>query len=64
MVKLLTITLAAIMLSGCYAAYPVKLAADKVCDASESKQKVLAEEFDKATHPHQIRVKCYTQVGK
>ena len=64
MIKPITITLAAIMLSGCYAAYPVKLAADKVCEASDSKQDVLKEEFDKATHPHQIRVKCYTQVGK
>ena len=50
-----------ITLSGCAAWTPVKYAANKVCDASPSRQAVLAEEFDKATFPHSIRVNCDVQ---
>ena len=48
-------------LSGCAAWTPVKYAANKVCDASPTRQAVLAEEFDKATFPHEIRVHCDVQ---
>ena len=50
-----------ITLSGCAAWTPVKYAANKVCDASPSRQAALAEEFDKATFPHEIRVHCDVQ---
>ena len=50
-----------ITLSGCAAWTPVKYAADKVCDASPARQAVLAEEFDKGTFPHSIRVHCDVQ---
>ena len=58
MIKLATVALAAVMLSGCYAAYPVKYAADKICDATKSEKSVLKEKFDAATEPHKIRVFC------
>lgn len=48
-------------LSGCAAWTPVKYAANKVCEASPVRQAVLAEEFDKATFPHSIRVHCDVQ---
>lgn len=50
-----------ITLSGCAAWTPVKYAANKVCDASPIRQSVLAEEFDKATFPHTLRVHCDVQ---
>ena len=50
-----------ITLSGCAAWTPVKYAANKVCDASPTRQAVLAEEFDKATFPHSVRVNCDVQ---
>lgn len=50
-----------ITLSGCAAWTPVKYAANKVCDASPTRQAVLAEEFDRATFPHSIRVHCDVQ---
>ena len=56
------ITLALLVtLAGCAAWTPVKYAANKVCDASPTRQAVLAEEFDKATFPHSIRVHCHAQ---
>lgn len=57
---LITLTLL-IILSGCAAWTPVKYAADRVCDASPNRQAVMAEEFDSATFPHQIRVHCDAQ---
>lgn len=58
MVKLITLTLAAATLSGCYAAYPVKFMADKICGATDAEKSVLKEKFDAATEPHKIRVFC------
>ena len=52
---LLTIVAA---LTGCYAAYPIKMAVDKVCDATDAEKAVLAEKFDAATMPHAVRVRC------
>lgn len=48
-------------LAGCAAWTPVKYAANKVCDASPTRQAALAEEFDKATFPHSIRINCHAQ---
>lgn len=48
-------------LTGCAAWTPVKYATNKVCDASPGRQAVLAEEFDKATFPHSIRINCHAQ---
>lgn len=56
----ITLTLV-LTLTGCAAWTPVKYAADKVCDASPARQAVLAEEFDKGTFPHSIRVHCDAQ---
>ena len=59
------IVLSAVILSGCATAWmPVSYAADKVCNASPSQQEVLAEAFDSGTHPHTVRVHCYSQVSE
>ena len=50
-----------ITMAGCAAWTPVKYAANKICDASPGRQATLAEEFDKATFPHEIRVHCDAQ---
>jgi hypothetical protein len=62
--KLLGLSLVAVFLSGCVAYTPVKFAADKVCEATDKQQAVMAESFDKATFPHEVRVKCYVQTDK
>lgn len=59
--KLIATFALVLTLSGCAAWTPVKYAADKVCDASPARQALLAEEFDKATFPHQLRVHCNAQ---
>ena len=59
--KLIATLVLLITMTGCAAWTPVKYAADKVCDASPSRQAVLAEEFDRATFPHSIRVHCDVQ---
>ena len=59
--KLIATLALTLTLAGCAAWTPVKYAANKVCDASPSRQAVLAEEFDKATFPHEIRVNCHAQ---
>ena len=48
-------------LSGCTALTPVKYAANQVCGASNERKQELAEEFDKATFPHSIRINCHAQ---
>lgn len=59
--KILIALLLLITLTGCAAWPPVKYAANKVCDASSARQAILAEEFDRATFPHSIRVRCAVQ---
>ena len=61
MFKLITTLALTLTLAGCAAWTPVKYAANKVCDASPSRQAILAEAFDKATFPHSIRVHCDIQ---
>ena len=60
-IKLISTLLFVLLLAGCAAWTPVKYAANKVCDASPARQAVLAEEFDKGTFPHSIRVHCDAQ---
>ena len=63
MVKLLLVPILALtMLSGCIAYKPVKIAVDEVCESSDVRKAVLAEEFDKATKPHKLRVHCYADL--
>lgn len=50
-----------ITLTGCAALTPVKYAANQVCGASGERKEELAEEFDKATFPHEIRINCHAQ---
>ena len=50
-----------ITLTGCAAWTPIKYIPNKVCDASPSRQDVLAKGFDKATFPHTVRVHCNVQ---
>lgn len=56
---ILGVLLASSLLTGCIAYKPVKYAVDEVCESSDSRKVVLAEEFDKATFPHKLRVQCY-----
>lgn len=62
--KTLTALALLTILTGCAAWTPVKYAANKVCEASPARQAVLAEEFDKATFPHSIRVNCHAQENR
>lgn len=65
MVKLILLPILAVsILSGCIAYKPVKLAVDEVCEASDVRKAVLAEEFDKATFPHKLRVQCAVSDGQ
>ena len=50
-----------VTLTGCTALTPVKYAANQVCGASSERKKELAEEFDKATFPHTLRINCHVQ---
>ena len=61
---LLLLPILAISLSGSIAYLPVKVAVTKVCDATDAQKGVLAEQFDKATFPHRVRVECYLPKGK
>ena len=53
-----------IVLTGCTALTPVKYAANQVCGASNERKVELAESFDKATFPHEVRVNCHVQEHK
>ena len=64
MKALILIPIMALALQGCIAYTPVKLAVDEVCESSDAKQAVLAEEFDRATAPHKLRVHCYADLQK
>ena len=61
MFKLITTLAITFALTGCAALTPVKYAANQVCGASGERKEELAEEFDKATFPHEIRINCHVQ---
>lgn len=62
--KILTTLVLLITLSGCTALTPVKYAANQVCGASSERKEELAESFDKATFPHEVRVNCHVQENR
>ena len=64
MFKILLLPVLVISLSGCIAYTPVKVAVNKVCGATDAQKEVLAEQFDKATFPHRVRVECYLPESK
>lgn len=46
-----------------YALKPISWVADDICDNRTDNQiATIAEQVDKATHPHVVRVQCYEQV--
>ena len=59
--KLIATLALAFALTGCYAWTPVKYAANQVCGASSERKEELADSFDKATFPHEVRINCHAQ---
>ncbi len=62
--KILITLVLLITLSGCTALTPVKYAANQVCGASSERKVELADRFDKATFPHEVRINCHVQEHK
>ena len=62
--KILTTLVLLITLSGCTALTPIKYATNQVCGASNERKVELADSFDKATFPHEVRVNCHVQEHK
>lgn len=62
--KILITLVLLITLSGCVAWTPVKYAANQVCGASNERKEELANSFDKATFPHEVRVNCHVQENR
>ena len=62
-IKLLSLAaIAALFLSGCLAYTPVKWAAEDICQASDARKAVLAEEWVKATGGLMEPPKCKSTV--
>ena len=62
MLKLITVSVMVITLTGCYALKPVAWVADEVCEnRTDTENALLAKKVDEATHPHSVRIKCYEQ---
>lgn len=61
MLKLMAAAALAFTLTGCYAYLPIKYGANQICGASTERKEELARDFDEATFPHSIRVRCHAQ---
>ena len=59
--KILTVLALLITLTGCTALTPIKYATNQVCGASSERKVELADRFDKATFPHEVRINCHAQ---
>ena len=59
--KLIATLALTLTLAGCAAWTPVKYAANQVCGASSERKEELADRFDKATFPHEVRINCHAQ---
>jgi len=58
MIKLLTLTVATLLLSGCYAYLPLKYTASKFCNSTDAQKEVIRESADNGLKPYKVRVEC------